>query len=98
MINIYLFYQTLALSASGRYSLSVGFTLKALYHASILLGGTLQRRLLGECGSVFRRAASSSGRVLARHTCAQLRKKRWSGVNPSILSLLCPCLVFLNAS
>ena len=48
--------------------------------------GTLQRNSAGECGSVFSSSSARLSRVVPSHTRAELRKKRWSWVVPSIFS------------
>ena len=55
-------YQTFVLSSGFLYILSPGCTLKAAYHASILVIGALVRYCSGECGSVNKRWAAASGR------------------------------------
>src|SRR3569833_2993662 len=91
-------YLTFVLSSGFLYILSPGLTLNALYHASILVIGALVRYCSGECGSVRMRCAAASGRCELLQTCAHERKKRWSGVNPSIFLSEWPSLVFLKAA
>ena len=84
-------YQTLTRSFSGRYILSPGFTLNALYQASVFDTGPFTLYISGECGSVLMRIRMVSSRVFMRQTWPKERKKRWSGVNPSILVSPLPC-------
>src|ERR1700727_1282678 len=91
-------YQIFVRWSAGLYNLSPGFTSKASYHASILVIGPLVRYSPGECGSVTISCAAVLGSVLLRQTCAQLRKNRCLGVNPSLFLPSLNSLVLLKAS
>ncbi len=66
--------------------MSPGLTPNAAYQASMLRIGPIDRAPpAGECGSVSDLLAQRVvADQLARHTCAQPRKTRWSPVRPSI--------------
>jgi len=65
-IAAFFIYQIFILSLSGLYILSPGCILNALYHASILVRGPLQRYMLGECGSTIINCAAYSGKIFER--------------------------------
>ena len=77
-------------SSGFLYKRSPSLTSKALYQASIFTGAPIDLNLPGECVSVIISCASVWGKVFPRQICAKARKKRWSGVNPSIFFPLFP--------
>ena len=58
--------------------------LNAFANSGSVEGGPIARNCESGCGLVFIRSFESSGRMLAAHTRAHARKKRWSPVRPSI--------------
>src|SRR5436190_19861447 len=56
----------------------------ALENSGMLDSGPFTRHFAAECGSVNTCRRSNSGVAFAAQTCAQPRKNRCSGVNPSM--------------
>ena len=61
-------------------------------------GAPMARNCAGACGSVAKRTLAFSGVYLVRHTVAQLKKKRWSRVKPSIFGSSLPAEAYCSAS
>src|SRR6185437_13061506 len=78
-------YQIVARLSAGRTIASPSLQPHAFANSGMLLSGPLTRHLAGACGFVFTCALVASSLCSVRHTCAHPRKKRCSGVNPSIL-------------
>src|ERR1035437_8475888 len=79
-------YQILALSASGRTIGSPSLHPHAALNSGMLLNGPFTRHIDGACSLEFTCVRKACGRYTSRHTCAQPRKNRCSGVNPSIFA------------
>ena len=78
-------------SSGGRYSVVVGRDVERLVPGVEVAHRAVDAVLLGGCAD---RSAAAGGaiasRCIARHTCAQARKKRWSPVRPSITGASLP--------
>ena len=73
-----------------------GSHLNAAAKAGRFEGAPTARNCAGACSSVAMRFFSSSGVKLRRHTVAQLRKKRWSRLSPSVMgSGVSPAAAFI---
>src|SRR5690606_15010145 len=77
-------YQILIRSSFGLYILSPSFVSNASWKASKLTIGAKARYCAGECGSVFTWFTTNSSVVFVLHIVAHDKKKRCSGVKPSI--------------
>src|SRR5262249_5903183 len=77
-------YQIFTRLSGGRTIAEPSGTLNAFWNSGMFASGPFTRNCAGECGSVVSRSFWSSSRIFDRQIAAKERKKRCSGVSPSI--------------